>query len=496
MADMKLNPRERAALEELEKSRKTRRKFIVVGIIVLILAALVVVVNSRIFTQKLPALKVSGADSTTNYSLADVNYQYQSSYMQMYQQYGSYGLIDTNTPLDQQDCVFGEGTWDDYFKETAKENLVQVTAYYDAATAAGYTELTEDEQAQIDEAMEYYTLYASYAGAANLNNYLGRYFGNGNNEDTVRENMRRELLVSRYLSDLSNSYSYTDAEKDAYYDENADTLDQVRYLYVNVPAAADEAAGITQEAALAAANEAAAAIAEAAADEDSFRAAAEEAGYDVQENSYVVSSFLSVYADEVSGREDLVNGKAFAHEMTNSVYAVYVLGIEDNHYNTVSVRHILIKCEDTDGDGVYSDAEKQTALDAVKAIEAEWKAGAADEDSFAALATEKTEDTGSAETGGLYENIYKGQMVPEFDAFCFGDHQHGDTAIVYGESSSYAGYHLVYFVSADGELYSRVLADQQLRSADYNARLEEIAEPYSAEETFMWRYVMKEVKSK
>ena len=100
MADMKLNPRERAALEELEKSRKTRRKFIVVGIIVLILAALVVVVNSRIFTQKLPALKVNGADSTTNYSLADVNYQYQSSYMQMYQQYGSYGLIDTNTPLD------------------------------------------------------------------------------------------------------------------------------------------------------------------------------------------------------------------------------------------------------------------------------------------------------------------------------------------------------------------------------------------------------------
>jgi hypothetical protein len=84
-------------------------------------------------------------------------------------------------------------------------------------------------------------------------------------------------------------------------------------------------------------------------------------------------------------------------------------------------------------------------------------------------------------------------MVEEFDAFCFGDHSYGDTAIVYGESSSYAGYHLVYFVSADGELYSRVLADQQLRSEAYNAAIEEIAEPYtdSAEKTFMWRYVMK-----
>ena len=33
----------------------------------------------------------------------------------------------------------------------------------------------------------------------------------------------------------------------------------------------------------------------------------------------------------------------------------------------------------------------------------------ATEESFAALAAEKSEDTGSAETGGLYEDIYKGQ---------------------------------------------------------------------------------------
>ena len=487
MAEMRLNPRERAALEELEKSRKTRRLYIIVGVIVAVLAILIILVNSRAFTNWFPALKVNG----TNYSIADVNYQYKYNYMQVYQQYGSYGLIDTSVPLDQQDSLFGEGTWDDYFKDAAENALVQKTVYLDAAKAAGYTELTEDEKAQLEEQMQYLELIAAYNGYPNLNNFLSNYYGNGNNKKTVERNITEELLIQRYQTDLYNSFSYTDAEKDAYYEENADTLDQVRYLYVNVPAAADEAAGVTQEAALAAAGEAAAAIAEAADSEEAFRAAAEEAGYEALENSYVISSFLSIY-DEVE-RDDLTEGTVFTHEMTNSVYAIYVLGIEDNHYNTVSVRHILIKCEDTDGDGEYSDAEKQAALDAIKAIEAEWKAGAADEDSFAALATEKTEDTGSAETGGLYENIYKGQMVEEFDAFCFGDHSHGDTAIVYGESSSYAGYHLVYFVSADGELYSRVLADQQLRSEAYNAAIEEIAEPYtdSAEKTFMWRYVMK-----
>ena len=60
---------------------------------------------------------------------------------------------------------------------------MQVTAYYDAATAAGYTELTEDEQAQINETIQYFELSAAYNGFPNLNNYLARYFGNGNNEN-------------------------------------------------------------------------------------------------------------------------------------------------------------------------------------------------------------------------------------------------------------------------------------------------------------------------
>ena len=43
--------------------------------------------------------------------------------------------------------------------------------------------------------------------------------------------------------------------------------------------------------------------------------------------------------------------------------------------------------------------------------------------------------------------MMQGQMVEEFDAFCFDENRKsGDTAIVYGESGSYAGYHVMYFV--------------------------------------------------
>ncbi len=333
-------------------------------------------------------------------------------------------------------------------------------------------------------------MYATYYGYQNLDNFLANNYGTGNNEKTVRSIMARQQLISRYLSDLYESYQYTDEEKDAYYTENADNYDKVNYLYVSITASADDAAGVTLEDAQAAAEETTAVIASEGTDEEAFRTAAKEAGYEVKENSYVISSFLSLYGDEVT-KDGLAPGTVFSHTSGSTSYAIYVLGTEDCRYNTVSVRHILIKCEDADGDGEYSEAEKQAALDKIKEIEQEWLAGAADEDSFAELATLRSEDAGSTENGGLYENIYKGQMVEEFDAFCYADHQYGDTGIVYGESSSYAGYHLIYFVSADGELYSRVLANDALRSEAYNAKLEELAEPYSATRTFMWRYVNK-----
>ena len=69
------------------------------------------------------------------------------------------------------------------------------------------------------------------------------------------------------------------------------------------------------------------------------------------------------------------------------------------------------------------------------------------QDYFATLATEETTDTGSKESGGLYENVVPGQMVDTFDAWCFdSDRKSGDTDIV---KTTY-GYHLMYFVKNNG----------------------------------------------
>ena len=96
----------------------------------------------------------------------------------------------------------------------------------------------------------------------------------------------------------------------------------------------------------------------------------------------------------------------------------------------------------------------------------------ATEDSFAALANELSADAGSNTNGGLYTKIYKNQMVTEFNDWCFdASRQSGDTGIVYGESSNYKGYHVIYFVGDDVP-YWQVQAENALRNTDTEAWLD------------------------
>ena len=489
MAEMNLNPRERARLEEEKKNRKTRNKFILVGILVVLMVALVIFVNSRLFYNVTTALTVGD----TNYSVARMNYEYQKAYMNFNQTYGQYfsSLIDTSRSLKDQSCPFDAngGTWDDYFKQNAETNLTQLSAVYAKAVAEGYT-LTEDEAAEIDTAVENYRAYGKSLGYATLNKFLSAYFGTGNSEKTVRANMAEELIASRYADDIYASFTYTDEELDAYYAENADSYDYVNVLYTLISAAANDEEGIDADTAKAAAEDKAKVIlAGAGSSEEDFRAAVlKETETEATETSYTVTSFLSRYEGSVE-RDDIAEGKVFSHSTDSGVYVVYVLGTESNDYPTVNVRHILVKAVDADGDGTYSDTEKQTAYDAVKAIENEWLAGGGTEEGFAALANEKSEDAGSNTNGGLYENIYKGQMVTEFNDFCFGERETGDYAIVYGESSAYAGYHLVYF-SGENALYSRIIAENAMRQEDGAAAINDLTVGLTPVHASGWRLVM------
>ena len=126
----------------------------------------------------------------------------------------------------------------------------------------------------------------------------------------------------------------------------------------------------------------------------------------------------------------------------------------------VDVRHILVQVKggtaDENGAVVYSDEEWKTCETEAQAILDAWLAGEKTEESFAALATEKTEDPGSQATGGLYEQVYEGQMVPEFNDWCFDEsRQYGDYGLV---RTSY-GYHVMFFVNSEPSWISYAEAD-------------------------------------
>ena len=177
-----------------------------------------------------------------------------------------------------------------------------------------------------------------------------------------------------------------------------------------------------------------------------------------KEGDKVVLPSTSTTTDEAGNEETTVSG----------YYVVYFLSATDNRFPLVNVRHILAGFEggttDEQGNTTYSDEEKAAAQKTAEDLLSQWKQGEATEESFAALATEKTTDPGSKENGGLYENVYPGQMVSAFNNWCFDESRKpGDTGIV---ETSY-GYHVMYFVGQSEETYRAYLIKNDLRSAAY-----------------------------
>lgn len=128
-------------------------------------------------------------------------------------------------------------------------------------------------------------------------------------------------------------------------------------------------------------------------------------------------------------------------------------GISKTSGNVMDVRHILIAVEGgtegEDGEKTYSEAEWEACKAEAQKVLDEWLAGEATEDSFAALAHEYSEDTGSNENGGLYQNLdSKSGFVQEFiDWYMDESRKPGD----YGLIRTGYGYHVMYFVESEAQ---------------------------------------------
>ncbi len=450
-----------------------------VAIVLVVLFVGLIFVNSGFMQTHATALTVGSHKLTP----AEFNYFYHDAYYNIYSQYSSSGLwsylVDSSKPIETQTFAGSQDgeTWKEYLTRTAGENALQVYALYDAAQEAGFT-ISEDGQSSINTTKGSLSTYATSAGYKKVSDYLEASYGKGADEDSYIQYLTVRQIATEYAQEKTNSFTYTDEELRTYYDENKQDFDKVTYRVFNVTTEDDDTAAAKEtadnmEADLSGTEDSFVKAAQKYAPEDSAESYEDESYTLRSSQSY--SSVSSDYADWL-----FADGRSAGESevfVTSSGYSVVMfVSRDDNNYNTVNVRHILVKVGTSGDDSTSTDADWEECKSKIEEIQKEWEETDQTEDDFATLATEKSEDTGSASNGGLYENVYKGQMVTEFNDWCFdADRKVGDTGIV---KTSY-GYHLMYF-SGTGDLYWKSLADTAKRSADYTDWYDDYSASYTA----------------
>lgn len=472
-------------LKAEESSRRFKRNTVITVVVVVLVLVAAIIINSNLFYTKTAAVTVGG----TKYTAAEFDFYFRSSYNGFINQYGD-GLIDTAIPLDEQNSFFGS-TWADYFTEQAETQMQQITALYDQAVANGYT-ISQEGLDEIEANLSSYELYAGYQGMS-PDGYMAAVYGKGMTRELYRQCMTKYVTATEYGQSVLDGYTYSDEQLAGKYAELAGDYDVISFHSYFVTNSGDDHVEMDEDALAAVYHDEAQSIADSATadefDDKVYALLGEEEREEFEAGTYTLSTMaggdISSYYPELSDwllDSSRAGGDTTVVDTDTGSYAVMFVSRDDNSYKLVNVRHILITA-DTDENGEYTAETLDEAYERILEIEEEWQADPT-EDNFAELANQYSEDPGSNTTGGLYEDIYKGRMVAEFNDFCFAGHEPGDTGIVFNENT---GYHLIYFVG-EGPVYADYIAENIMRNDDFNNYITEISSAYDVSEGFSLRF--------
>lgn len=512
---------------------KGAKTAIIVVIVVALVAGIAgfAVSNSGVKYRKAAALTIGdiGDISAAEYSfyyrtIANNYFQYGYSYDSQYGQgYGAMflgGYDYTKSPDEQSYSEELEGyenpTWADFFDYTVKTQLVNIKVYAKLALEKGL-ELDEDELKEIDEQI------ASVKESASSNNYsLGAYlkasYGEGVSKGLFEQILKDQALATKYQNakteELKNELTEDEILKE--YKEDTTAYDKVGIAYYLVKAETEttkdsdgnETSKVT-DATMKAAKKTADKLADSK-DVDALSKAVDKvAGTEnslgklkITSKETITSNLNSDIASWIYGK-GVKKGDTKVFKVDGSGY--YVCMVLETPYredrNTIDVRHILVNMTSSDSsssDSTTTEAAKtddssvpaldtfkdvdlkmsvtaetakdKTAYEKAELILRKYLAGDRTAESFAALATENTDDTGSKENGGLYEDVAPGTMVDEFNDWCFdSSRKAGDVGIV---ETTY-GYHIMYFVETNADPEWKATIKSDLASHEFEHFTEE-----------------------
>ena len=512
-------------LQEQKEAKKLRNitvSFVAIMLVVALTATSILAVrgiNNSGIIDKNTIAAVTGEHQLDS---IQINYYYTDYIRNMYQQWKtSYGDnltmylgmmgLDVNAPLNEQKTATdSDETWAEHYLTEALEQAKNDYALYDKAMADKDFQLTDEEKQSIEYASQMMEIYAMYGGFKNSNKYIKAIYGAGANVDTYQKYVEVSTTAAAYYNHYRDALTYNDAairehEKDKYVDYSSFSY----ALYpVNVSdyltGGTKDAEGKTtysddEKAAAQKKAEETANILAASSDiemlDKAIAALEVNAG---KTNAASTKNTLVKYtqlpadyqswlasADRKAGDltvivNDTKTTDAEGKE-TTTVNGYYVLGFmerDDNLRPLANVRHLLVKFEggttDSNGNKTYSDAEKATAKAEAERLLQEWKDGNATEDTFVEL-VKKHSDDGSAENGGLFEDIHReSSYVDSFRNWCVdANRKVGDTEVIESEY----GYHVMYYSSDDAMTFRDYLITEDLRAADLEKWYNAIVEP-------------------
>ena len=513
-----MTERQAAAAAEAKKLKRYTLTFWVV------IALVACIFIGAVASNPIKNVVYKNTDAVTvgNHTLTSVelNYFYidaVNTYVNQYSSYISY-ILDTSKPLDEQVANKETGaTWADNFLDSAKSTIRSTYALYDLAVEKDH-KLTDSEQASLDNTMNTMKIYAQIYGYSNLTSYLRSVYGNGSTEESYREYLRVSALATSYYNAYSDSLEYSAEDIKNYKPNEAYTFNSYTFASYYLSATkfreggtkddkgnttyTDDEKKAAIEACKVAADKLAAGeyknneeldMAIQALDKQ-LNNADKSTAASTKNEKLLYSKIDSKFQNWIIGKVEKEGVAEDAKEedkyefverkegdltvieyssgsgdskVINGYYILRYEGLTQNDFAMKNVRHLLVMFEggktDSSGNTTYTDAEKATAKSEAEALLKEWESGAKTEASFAELAKEKSEDTGSASDGGLCDDVYPGQMVEAFEDWCYDDNRKvGDYGIIETEY----GYHIMFFVGNSETTYRDYMITNALRSEE------------------------------
>ncbi len=495
---------------QLSKTKKVVGKVIAIVLAVAIgIGAFGGILNFFGVPQKV--IKINVKDTACSFTVAEFNFFYFNVWNNLCstaQQYAYYGMdmgYDyTKSPakqeltkesaesigLDFEAIGVEEPTWADAIRYLATNQLVEIKYFSSLAEKEGL-KLTEDETKEIDSSIDTYRKTAKEQDYS-LDRWFRMQLGNGIDEKVFRQVCEEQLLAQKYYEkfEADTTAAITDAQVNDKYNADKDNFDLVDVRYYSfttkAPTLADDATTEEKEAATKKAQEETKAQADAflagVKDETTFIAEAKKAiltadNKSTKDPDEVTDYSKATYAEleqlgEAAAKwvyDDTrkVGDKAVI-DLGNGTYAVvYMVALpyKDMSTHSHAVRHILVSFpedEETGETKKLTTSEKATYKEKAQAILDEYLKNPTEEN-FANLAKEKTEDPGSKDNGGLYEDLNADTsfVQPFKDWYLDASRKAGDTGIV---ETDY-GYHVMYYSKATGVTWSENVKSMILSEA-------------------------------